>query len=133
MFKNKLTESTDIAKAASTSIIGNTTTITGNIHTNGDIRIDGNVKGNLEGIAKIIIGANGTILGDIMGKQADIYGKVTGTIKVAELLTIYSKAIVNGDVYAGKLQIEATAIFNGQCNMGASLPSIDVLGELKNE
>ena len=28
---------------------------------------------------------------------------------------------VNGDIYAGKLQVEPTAVFNGSCHMGANM------------
>jgi cytoskeletal protein CcmA (bactofilin family) len=59
--------------------------------------------------------------GDICGKQADILGAVTGKIKAEDLLYLHGKAVVDGDLYAGKLQIEPTASFNGQCHMGANV------------
>ncbi|GAB2821833.1 bactofilin family protein [Ferruginibacter profundus] len=121
MFNSKSKSSFDETPASSTSIIGAGTTITGNVQSNGDIRIDGIIKGNLVAKAKILIGAEGVIEGDIDGKQADILGKVTGKIKVADLLYLHGKAEVDGDIYAGKLQIEPTASFNGQCHMGANV------------
>jgi cytoskeletal protein CcmA (bactofilin family) len=121
MFNSKSKSSFDETKAGSTSIIGAGTTITGNIQSNGDIRIDGVLKGNLIAKAKILIGADGVVEGDIDGKQADILGKVCGKIKVADLLYLHGKAVVDGDIYAGKLQIEPTAAFNGQCHMGANV------------
>jgi cytoskeletal protein CcmA (bactofilin family) len=124
MFKSKSKSSFDDIPTASTTIIGAGTTINGNVQTNGDIRVDGTIVGNLEGKAKIIIGANGVIEGDIYGKQADIIGKVNGKIKVEDLLCLHGKAIVDGDLYAGKLQIEPTASFNGKCNMGANVVDI---------
>jgi cytoskeletal protein CcmA (bactofilin family) len=125
MFNSKSKSSFDDTAASSTSIIGAGTTITGNVQSNGDIRIDGIIKGNLIAKAKILIGAEGVIEGDIDGKQADVLGKVTGKIKVADLLYLHGKAIVDGDIYAGKLQIEPTASFNGQCHMGANV--VDLL------
>jgi cytoskeletal protein CcmA (bactofilin family) len=67
--------------------------------------------------AKVIIGANGVVDGDISGQQADIMGKVTGTVKVKELLQLKGGSVVSGNLYAGKLQIEPSANFNGQCHM----------------
>jgi cytoskeletal protein CcmA (bactofilin family) len=55
--------------------------------------------------------------GDVSGQQADIMGKVTGTIKVKELLQLKSNCQVNGNLYSAKLQIEPAATFNGQCHM----------------
>ena len=126
MFNSKSKSSSfDDTSASSTSIIGAGTTITGNIQSNGDIRIDGTILGNLVSKAKILIGAGGVVEGDIDGKQADVLGKVTGKIKVADLLYLHGQAVVDGDLYAGKLQIEPTASFNGQCHMGANV--VDLL------
>jgi cytoskeletal protein CcmA (bactofilin family) len=111
----------DSAAANASTMIGAGTTITGDLESNGDIRIDGVLKGNLKGKAKIIIGADGVVEGDIEGLQADIMGHVTGTIKVQELLFLHGKTQVNGDIYAGKLQVEPTAVFNGNCHMGANV------------
>ncbi|MEY2916424.1 MAG: hypothetical protein RIS73_138 [Bacteroidota bacterium] len=130
MFNSKSKSSFDETKAGSTSIIGAGTTITGNMQSNGDIRIDGVLKGNLIAKAKILIGADGVVEGDIDGKQADILGKVSGKIKVADLLYLHGKAVVDGDIYAGKLQIEPTAAFNGQCHMGANV--VELITERAN-
>jgi len=121
MFNSKSKSTFNETPASSTSIIGAGTTITGNVQSNGDIRIDGIIKGNLVAKAKILIGAEGVIEGDIDGKQADVLGKVIGKIKVADLLYLHGQAVVDGDIYAGKLQIEPTASFNGQCHMGANV------------
>ena len=129
MFNSKSKSSFDETPASATSIIGAGTTITGNVQSNGDIRIDGIIKGNLFAKAKILIGAEGAIEGNIDGKQADILGKVTGTIKVADLLYLHGQAVVDGDIYAGKLQIEPTASFNGKCHMGANVVDLITITE----
>lgn len=101
----------------SATIIAAGTTLKGDISSNGDIRIDGNLQGNIQCQAKVVIGSNGSVEGDISGQQADIMGKVSGTIKVKELLQLKGGSFVNGNLYAGKLQIEPSANFNGQCHM----------------
>jgi cytoskeletal protein CcmA (bactofilin family) len=121
MFKSKSKSSIDEIPATSTTIIGAGTTITGNIESNGDIRVDGKIIGNLEAKAKVIIGANGVVEGDITGKNADVLGTVKGKIRMEDLLYLHGKAVVDGDLFAGKLQIEPTASFNGQCHMGANV------------
>ena len=121
MFNSKSKSSYDATTTNASSMIGTGTTITGDLESNGDIRLDGTLIGNLRGKAKIIIGADGIVQGNIEGLQADIMGHVTGTIKVQELLYLHGKTEVKGDIYAGKLQIEPTAIFNGKCHMGANV------------
>lgn len=120
MFKSK-SSSLEELPLTNITIISAGTTITGNVQSNGDIRIDGNIIGNLEAKAKILIGASGVIEGNIDGKQADILGRVNGNIKVTDLLHLHGKAFVDGDIFAGKLQIEPSASFNGQCHMGANV------------
>ena len=116
--KNSKTENETAMPSGGASLIGTGTTITGDIASNGDVRIDGVLKGNIRGSARILIGENGIVEGDIEGQQADIMGRVEGKIVVKELLNLRSKAMIKGDIRAGKLQIEPTVVFNGQCQMG---------------
>jgi cytoskeletal protein CcmA (bactofilin family) len=103
------------------TLISSGTTLKGDISSNSDLRIDGTVIGNVHSSAKIVIGANGVVEGDISGNQADIVGKVAGNIKTKELLQLRGESIVTGNLYAAKLQVEPTATFNGQCHMGANV------------
>ena len=117
MFNGK-SKSDVIESSSGASLIGTGTVITGNIVSNGDVRIDGRLIGNISGGAKVLIGAEGVVEGDIEGRQADILGTVTGKISVSELLNLRGKAVIQGDIRAGKLQIEPTVTFNGKCQMG---------------
>jgi cytoskeletal protein CcmA (bactofilin family) len=107
----------------SASLIGAGTSLKGDISSNGDLRIDGKLVGNIDCTAKVVIGANGVVEGDISGQQADIMGTVTGSIKVKDLLQLKSSCVVSGNLYASKLQIEPAATFNGQCHMIAEVKS----------
>jgi cytoskeletal protein CcmA (bactofilin family) len=103
-----------------TSLIGSGTVLKGDITSNADLRIDGTLIGNIISTAKVIIGANGTVEGDISGQVADISGNVSGTIKVRELLQLKANSVVKGNIQAGKLQIDPAAVFNGECHMTAA-------------
>lgn len=127
--------------ATSTSLIGAGTSMKGDITSNGDLRIDGTLVGNIHCSAKVVIGANGVVQGDINGQQADIMGKVTGTITVKDLLQLKGGSHLNGNIKAAKLQIEPTANFNGECHMtgavattstAAGKPAQDLKREVKN-
>jgi cytoskeletal protein CcmA (bactofilin family) len=118
--KSKSDISTDAPIQGGASIIAAGTSLKGDIASNGDIRIDGTLHGNIQCTAKVVIGANGSVEGDITGQQADIMGKVNGTIKVKELLQLKGGSNINGNIYASKLQIEPSANFNGQCHMNTA-------------
>lgn len=126
MFNNKSkSEATETAvPTGSASLIGSGTSLKGDITSSSDLRIDGTLVGNIICSSKVIIGANGVVEGDVSGQQADIMGKVTGTIKVKELLMLKSNCQVNGNLYSAKLQIEPAASFNGQCHMIQEQPAV---------
>jgi cytoskeletal protein CcmA (bactofilin family) len=105
----------------STTIIGAGTVINGDIESSGDIRIDGTLVGNLNGKAKVLIGAEGHIEGAVKGRNADVLGRVTGQMDIKEVLQLRGKCNIDGDIYAGKLEVEPTATFNGRCHMGANV------------
>jgi cytoskeletal protein CcmA (bactofilin family) len=117
MFNSKSKSENSETLPASASMIGAGTSLKGDITSNGDLRIDGSLIGNIIGSAKVIIGANGSVDGDISCQQADIMGAVTGSINTKELLQLKNGSIVKGNISAAKLQVEPAATFNGQCHM----------------
>ncbi len=123
--KSKSDNLPDAPGSGGASLIAAGTTLKGDITSNGDIRIDGTLQGNIHCTAKVVIGANGVVEGDIAGQQADIMGKVKGTIHVKELLQLKGSCQVHGNIRAGKLQIEPTANFNGQCHMTETTPAVN--------
>ncbi|HMJ46144.1 MAG TPA: polymer-forming cytoskeletal protein [Ferruginibacter sp.] len=124
MFNSRL-KSTETPVNDSASMIGAGTNITGHLDTNGDVRIDGTLKGNIYGKAKVLIGPMGVVEGDIHCREANIMGQVTGCIKVMELLHLKGKAAVAGDIHTAKLLIEPSVNFNGQCHMGANIVELN--------
>lgn len=105
----------------SLNIIGNGTDITGDLSSNGDIRIDGILKGNLVTQAKFVLGQTGKIKGEIKCKNAEISGVIEGVLNVEELLVLKSTAQFHGDIFTRKLLIEVGAVFSGNCNMGGNI------------
>lgn len=129
MFNTKNKTDMQPEKTSGTTLISAGTTLKGDISSSSDLRIDGTVVGNIQSSAKIVIGANGVVEGDITGMQADIVGKVAGNIRAKELLQLRGDCIVTGDLFAGKLQVEPSATFNGQCHMGANVVEMSSVNE----
>ncbi len=101
------------------NLIGVGTEIKGDINSNGDIRIDGSLKGNLKTKGKVVIGATGFVNGEVHCKNSDIEGNIEGKITVMELLSLKSTSSINGDIVARRLAIEPGAKFTGNCNMSS--------------
>lgn len=126
MFSQK-SKSDNSVNPESISIISVGAVMNGDFESNGDIRVDGRLNGNLICNSKLFIGPKGVIEGNISGNNADILGTVKGNIKMSGQLNLQGKAIINGDINVARLQIESTVCFNGKCIMGASIV------ELSNE
>ena len=119
--KNKTDMQQEKTNGGGATLIGAGTTLKGDISSNSDLRIDGTVLGNIHSAAKIIIGSSGIVEGDITCNQSDIVGKVSGNVRAKELLQLRGECVVTGNLYAGKLQVEPSATFNGQCHIGANI------------
>ncbi len=105
----------------SLNIIGNGTSVTGDVVSNGDIRVDGKLQGNLNSKSKLVLGATGKLIGEVFCKNSEISGNIEGKITVEELLILKSTAKITGDIIASKLSIEPGAVFTGTCNMGGNI------------
>jgi cytoskeletal protein CcmA (bactofilin family) len=118
MFNKEKNTASEKQFSSSATLISAGTILNGDIISENDLRIDGTVKGNIKCSAKIIIGSTGFVDGNVEGGNADITGKVQGNIAVKEFLQLRGECNVTGNLSAVKLQIDPTATFNGQCQMG---------------
>lgn len=103
--------------AKSVNTIGVGTVVKGDITSDGDFRIVGKIVGTIQSKGKVVIGKTGIIEGDVFCKNADVSGRVAGSMKVDELLSLTASSRVEGQMAVGKISIEAGANFSGQCNM----------------
>ncbi|MDL2227340.1 polymer-forming cytoskeletal protein [Bacteroidales bacterium OttesenSCG-928-K03] len=108
---------TETEKTNCANIIQYGTSIIGNLETSGNIRIDGNVKGNVKALGKVIIGEQGFVEGDLECSNASIEGKCKANINVSELLELKSTAVFEGEINTSKIYIESGAVFLGSCKM----------------
>lgn len=92
--------------------------VVGDLFADSNLRIDGEIKGNVSTSSKVVIGENGSIKGNLTCLDADIEGFIEGTLKVEGLLILRQTAKINGDIYTSRIQIDEGASFNGKCQMG---------------
>ena len=104
--------------------INSDTVIEGSIKAKGNLRIDGKLTGTLECQGRVVIGASGSVEGEIRCENAEIEGSIKANIVVSDLLSLKSTAKVQGDIVTKKLAIEPGASFTGSCSMGGVVKDI---------
>ena len=107
------------------NLIAKGTTITGDIVSEGDFRIEGNIKGNLKTPGKVVIGKTGHVQGKVESNIAEIEGSFSGSLEVNNILTLKSTAVISGEVIVNKLSVEPGAEFNATCSMKGSVKKLD--------
>ena len=97
--------------------IAQDTKIKGNIESDGDIRIDGILVGDLDCKGRVVVGPDSRIDGTIRCTSAEIMGYVKGEISVKDLLSLKGTASITGNLTMGKLSVEPGARFVGHCKI----------------
>ncbi|MFE3872301.1 polymer-forming cytoskeletal protein [Flavobacterium sp. ZS1P70] len=122
MFDKKPKSYTDFLGKTNRIVEG--TTIKGDIISQADFRLDGELIGNFQSSGKIVIGPVGSVIGDIICKNADIEGRFDGKIQVEEILNVKSKSSIHGEVVCGKLAVEPGADFSASCTMKTNIKNL---------
>lgn len=94
------------------SVIGDDVTIDGSILGQGELHLDGTVRGEIT-VERLSIGETGQVEGTVTAETVDIRGKLTGTIS-AKQVKLYGTAHVDGDITHEQLSMEPGAYFQGR-------------------
>jgi len=106
--------------------------IEGKITSNGNIRVDGAVNGNVFADGNITVGENGEVNGEITGEVVALGGKVIGSVTAKDKLTLESKSYLKGDIVTKILVIDAGAVFDGRSQMNSESVPAQLPFESKN-
>ena len=110
----------DGTRSEEATVISRGVKIEGKLSCSGNIRLDGEVQGDISSQGIVIIGENGGVNGQINADSVTIGGKVTGTVRAKDKVVLEAKANLKGDIITKTLLVEAGAIFNGNSKMGNS-------------
>ena len=97
----------------SVSRISQGSVLKGDLSATTDIRVDGSVEGTLRSEGRVVAGEAACLSGRLFCANADIWGRMDGDIYVRDLLSLKSSAVVNGDIYVSRVQVELGAQVNG--------------------
>jgi cytoskeletal protein CcmA (bactofilin family) len=95
----------------SVTVIGAGLTITGNVKSQGDVQVEGEVQGDVQA-QYILIGERARITGALIAEEIVVRGNVQGSIH-GNVVIIHSSSHVEADVVHKSLAIEQGAFFDG--------------------
>lgn len=100
------------------SLIGDGTSIEGNLMFTGGLRIDGRVKGSVlaadDQPSTLVLSERARVEGEIRVSHAVINGTVAGPVHAAEYVELQAKCNVTGDVHYKTLEIQLGAVVQGR-------------------
>jgi cytoskeletal protein CcmA (bactofilin family) len=101
------------------SIIGPGMKVVGDCDSDGAIRVEGAVIGNIRAGKAVVVGKDGVVEGDISTQDAVIAGSVKGVLRADSRLEVQASSRIEGEVIAARIQLEEGAILNGTVQMGS--------------
>ena len=116
MFGKKETEDKKPYAPGSTTLISQGTMISGDIHFDGNLEIEGKINGNIiadSDTARVRLLSQGIVEGEIRVANIVVNGHVKGNIYASKQVQLASKAVVEGNVHYEVIEIEKGAQIDG--------------------
>lgn len=121
-----------LPEATGYSVVDEHTVIHGEITTQGTIRIDGRLEGQLHRADTLIVGRTGCIVGDVEAREVIVAGTVDGNILADLRIEIQPTGSVRGDVRASTMRLDEGGAVNGHVaivsqaeNANADIPRLE--------
>ena len=99
------------------TLIGEGTLLEGSCVSQADIRIEGEVVGDLRTSGEVVIGEKGSVRSEIQARDVTIAGRMEGTVIASGIVRITPSGRLVGIVEASSLIIEKGAVFQGTSRM----------------
>ncbi len=107
----------DNTSAEDVSIFSRGVKIEGKVYSEGNVRIDGKVLGEIIINGNLTLGEKSEINGDIKAKNLTISGSVEGSVQTSEKLILEKNASLRGDIITKILVVEEGSTFDGRSSM----------------
>lgn len=120
MFKNDR-ETTTVAHETET-VIAPSVRVEGDFVSEGNVRIEGEVKGSIATERDLIVGENAKITAGVQARNAVLAGELHGNLRVFDRLELASTARIYGDIQAKVLSVAPGAMMKGQLIIGLEVP-----------
>lgn len=114
------------------TIIGPGVVVTGNLRSEGDVFIDGDITGDIKAIGDVKLGVNAIVKANISALNVNIGGTLHGNIHAQGDTKITESGQVIGDIQSSSLSISDGGQFEGR-NKVISAPQLGLDSENKEK
>jgi cytoskeletal protein CcmA (bactofilin family) len=125
MAKNNNSSSVDV------SILSSGVKVEGKLYSEGNMRIDGKVFGDVTVNGNLTLGDGSSIEGEVKAMNITLSGTVKGTVEANEKVILESGSSLFGDLTAKILVVEEGAKFDGKSNMNMTKTKMQSNNETK--
>ena len=107
----------------STSVLGRGSRVRGRVSGDGDLRVEGQIEGDVTLSGELSIDEAGSILGDVDAASVTIAGALTGDVVARGIVAIRASAKVSGNMGGAEVTLEEGASFAGRIEAEFDLPA----------
>ncbi len=106
--------------------------ISGEIAGEGNVFIEGSLRGAIESKGEVVVQSSGRVEADVAARRIEVHGTVVGDLVASEEVVLGAGARVIGDITTPSLAVSPGATFHGVTRSGRSdEPGPAVSGEAK--
>jgi len=88
--------------------------VRGDLETDGMLRIDGRLEGNIRRASVVVLGEGASIVGDVSARELVIGGSITGNVVAQSRVEVEASAEVEGDIEADAILIHEGGAVRGR-------------------
>lgn len=99
------------------SLLDGQLTVDGDIDTEGSLRIDGRLNGNIRRADTVVLGAGASMNGDVSAREVIVGGTLTGNVHATERVELQPTAVITGDIRAQLVLVQEGGVVNGRVEM----------------
>lgn len=109
-----------VTRPGEMTFLGKDVVFEGILTMEGDVRLDGRLRGELHTTGTLTVGEDAIVKGTVKAGILITSGKINGHVIASEKIQILKPAILIGDIRTPAISIEGGAHFHGSSDMGAN-------------
>lgn len=106
-----------------TTVLGKSMKIVGEISSDEELFVDGELEGKLDLRHRLTVGPSGKVNANIKAKEVVVFGSVRGNVEAEDRIAIRAGATIVGDIKTAGIVIEDGAYFKGGIDISRSEPA----------